>query len=393
VSKLINSVVVIFIAIATLNAAGEERRGISPDKGPLEDPGTVPVEDALESLVQTFAGERLTKARAKQIVEAAGLTFLSFYRCAFPADDCAIFEVQGPRGVGFQYQVSSERCRHVITDPVLTRGKPAPSPSAGNLSPCFAGYTAFIRARHHNTLFADHTGSSMSLSNYYQIMQNGRWTDVASMTTSAWNLIEWGHGTHHIGWAYDIRDANGHLLAGDGYQVDAIASTGANGETKQEACGRRRKSLVDDHLLVNAKIFASCKMAPFPDNGSVTVGGSVEVVELQGTLGKNNDVCANNQQVMDRWAEVAGNALYDDCVLYPGHYFPADFTPMGPSDIMGNLPTFEPSFQTATGKPEDCRDHYAKETTKMGNGWECVTDISYKNCAVGGGGSASATLS
>lgn len=410
VSKLINSVVVIFIAIATLNAAGEERRVISPDKGPLKDPSTAPVGDVLDSVMQTFDGERLTKARAKQIVEAAGFTFLDFHRCAFPTDDCAIFDVQGSRGVGFQYLVSSERCRHV-GDPVLTHGEPAPSPSvpaaremspnatsgrrsddsivrqpidgkdAGeNLPHCFAGYTAFVRARQHNTLFADHTGSSMSLSNYYQIVQNGRWTDVASMTASAWRLREWGHGTSHVGWAHDIRDANDNLLAGDAYEVDVIALTGANGETKQEACGRRRDGLVKDQLLVNAKKFASCKKAPFPDNGSITVGGSVEVVDVQASLGKNNDVCANDQQVMDRRADTVGQALYDDCMLYPGHYFPADFTPLGPSDILGNLPTFEPSFQTATGKPELCFDHTERVTTKMGNGWECDVDISFQNC-------------
>jgi hypothetical protein len=412
VQKCPSLVAVVCLAVAASASAAEKR--LTPQLKASPRPGSVVTQSTKPQdyipRVQTFDGGTLTKERARDLAKTAGFNLLDFFPCAYSTDRCAMFQVRGKRGNVFLYQVSSERCMTVDSQQTNPNGvgagaQQAPrrrtrqgglsassSSSAGatgaaeetrrEASYCFAGYRADYRAREANTVYADNTGYTMRVQHHYQLIQDGRWKDVVTATTSSWSLLkEAGRGTTNRGWAYEL-EAGGTVLTSDSGSVDLIASEGGNGVELTERCKSKSDLVLATQNAVNQGFYLACKVATLAIPDSVTGNVSLEPLGVGASIEatKNLDLCTNGKDSTAALSELAAKWAYDDCINHPGKYFPADYPNPGALDIKV-LPGFESPYAVLLegGKaPQNCPSSYVtQETVDMGGGTTCQANVRY----------------
>jgi hypothetical protein len=415
VSKYPSVVAVVCWAVAAGASAPAAEQGVAPRLKASPRPGAVITgstkpQDSIRP-VQRFAGRTLTEERAKGMADAAGFKLLDFFPCAYSTDRCAMFQVRGKRGNVFLYQVSSERC--------MTAGSPQTNPNGagdlaqpgrrrraqGGLSPtstsaaggagaeeetggeanyCFAGYRADYRTREANTVYADNTGYSMKVDHHYQLIQDGRWKDVVTATTSSWSLLkEAGRGTTNRGWAYEMKDSAGTVLTSDSGSVDVIASEGGNGVELTDRCQSKHDLMLKTHTAVNEGFFLACKVATLaiPDSTTGTISFEPLGVGVSIEASKNLDLCTNGRDTTAALIDAAAQWLYDDCINHPGKYFPADYPADPGAYDLKVLPGFKSPYAVLLegGKaPQNCPSSYVSlETVDMGGGTTCQANVRY----------------
>jgi hypothetical protein len=376
---------------------------------------------------QRFAGAVLDQARAEAIAEGAGFDLVAFHRCAFDAEECAMFEVQGPRNV-FMYQVSASRCRTLVFDDPeqaatvgarvsrattsrsaqsptsddtsaastgagADHGEPTWDPAAGDASACFAGYTADYRFREASTLYADYRGFEIKMEHHYQLIVNGFWTDVVTTITSTWDMqIRPDSSMRTRGWSYELRDSNDDVIGSDGVLTESIASSGSSStDASLEArCQAKQRSLETQQAVAIAEGEAVCRLATLfmPDSSTVSidltplgVGGSVEAT-------KNQDLCGGGANISTKKSEAAGAQLFEDCLENPGRYFPVDYPPPTRAIDYQELPGFESPYATQdVGAGQGCpATMVAHEVVEMADGSVCEADVS-RTCELQSNGS------
>jgi hypothetical protein len=256
----------------------------------------------------------------------------------------------------------------------------------GNVSSCFAGYKMLFRARQENTLYADNLGYSRKGAQYYQTVDNGRWLDLYSISASDWKFARVNSGITDIGWAYEIRYADGTLRNGDSEVVEAIASGATGGQTAGELCGGMRDALQSDANVTTLKAFGACKARPLPDAGNVGAEVSLEPWglggSLNGSLSKTNDTCENDKQMDLEKNATDAASLYNDCLRHPGRYYPELFPPEDGALTIDALVTAIKSQYTSTGGPNGtCPSSYVANNVQvdMGDGNVCTADVRF-NC-------------
>jgi len=406
-------------------AAMRTAQPIASDTKPTRSDINVAVE-----LPLVFDGEVLTEARAEELAALMGFTLIDFHRCS-TGENCAIFEVAGPAGRIFQYQVLGTRCKipkstGTIPNDALddlvghtqmssksarkanrtsqsarsaspeTAGSISTSPipggvveqEEGNVSSCFAGYKMLFRARQENTMYADHLGFSTKVAQFYQTVENGRWLDVYNASASNWKFARVNSGITDKGWAYEIRYPDGTLRSSDSYAVEMIASGVGAGQTAGEMCGGMRDALQGDANITTLALFNACKARPLPDSGTIGAEGSLEPwgvgVSLNGSVTKTNDTCENDKQMGLEKNAVAATSLYNDCMQHPGRYYPNIFPPEDGALTLDALVTaINPQYIENGSLPAGtCPSSIVNYdvAVDMGNGSHCTADAVRYTC-------------
>jgi hypothetical protein len=126
----------------------------------------------------------MTTARATQLVEASGFTFLGHQACPVNSNDCTIFHVQSKKGEHkiYMYVVPSRRCKRLGTTPAAVPGVGAEGKDAGQGSRCFGRSTTLYRAKQDHTLVLGEAGYyTASFAYAYQVMHENRWAKFAGI--------------------------------------------------------------------------------------------------------------------------------------------------------------------------------------------------------------------
>lgn len=404
------------MATAPMALAGQKDMTPTPWQGSVGDP--VPLDwldsEQIAKAALKFGGQSMTDERARTIVEANGFQLISWLTCA-GLPGCAVFEVQGKRDDRiFRYIVSDARCK-TIGDPVVIeidpRGRPdllgrqkqqgqpsaartatsrptidtTPAPTemgsvstlpaeGGSATSCFGGFTALIRARQHNQFAVDRFGYTYTNEETFQVIEQGRWVGVLTMTVAAWRAPVPNTGMTEKGSAYAWLDEDDAVLASDQDVMQMIAASGATDEqAKRDMCGDRRDAKRTDLKLAAEVTTSAVHLLPIPNQITVNLEpGGVGV-----SFGKAVDFYATARNISLAVADAAAQATYEDCMENPGRYDPVNFPPEpGKYSLEGYL-GFEklaPETITLTGS---CPITQTNQSSVQVGDTICTTSTSY----------------
>ena len=436
------SAVLLAVSAGVTNAADKKASKKGRSAARTVQPGSLPsVSDAAVGIERAliFDGAVLTQARAEQIAVAANFTLIDFHRCS-TGENCAIFEVAGPNGRIFQYQVLGERCKLIMSQGTIAAGTlgdlthmssrsarktkaarqssgsapagsvPAASANvnptqvvveqAGNVTSCFGGYTVLFRARQENTLYADVLGFSTKVAQFYQTVDNGRWLDLFNMSSSNFRFQRVDSGVTDYGWAHETRYSNGTLRSGASEAGSMIASSGSPGQTAAALCGGNRDVLQASANVTALEAYAACKAIPLP--GSATIGGELKLEpwgvggSVSGSVTKTSDTCANFKDIALAKNAVSAASYYNDCMQHPGRYFPNIFPPEDGALAIDRLETaIKPQYIENGSVPAGgaCPSSIVNNnvTVDMGDGLVCTADAVRYTCNTTTSGSCDCT--
>lgn len=376
-------------------AAEADVRGELADTSPTGRP-----EAGTATPIIQFGKAMMTDERARSLAEASGFTYIRWFPCSGNVQKCVVLEVLGKKGRIFQYHLLDERCITVASKPVQTRLDPdtisAPRstaaghrataksattganvgattnpnrPAGAAIDPdegkgavsCLGGFRALARARQENSYLADNLGFYMRLHQTFQVVNDGRWTNVVGFISDVWQLPVAGTGLTERGHSYEMLDGAGATMdsGGDSYQY--IASSGSSDVSVAEKCGGKRDSYQAQKILAIEIANAVCTLTEWivPD---VTIEGAFAPAGVGGIIAGTWDFpyCEPAKDTFKASSAVAATKMYEDCLAHPGRYFPGEYPPVLQPLILHESSGYLPTIPEKISFEGDCPPYTEK---------------------------------
>lgn len=330
-----------------------------------------------------LGGEVLTRNSARGIAENEGFVFFDLAPC--PAvDECAMVQVENANGRAFDYYVTDDRCAPtpVVGDVSGPRGREAAMEARRSADPCFGPYRVRFRIRHETTMAADHEGWSITTMVRPQALHEGTWTRMMQSDTSAWSAGRGASSGLHIGWSYELSDADGQAVSSDTVDGYLVASSGGNhGVTAADRCAAERDIMVS---RVNEEASRSrffCDLLPLPDSANVVL----TAFGIGAEFGNTADLCEIAYGKRMNMTELQVNHWYAACLANPGQFFGDYATVPGTEYTMATVPGFINTWQDlgeAGGGPLACASTQTQVYTTQEGEFECTWYVEYR-CSAG----------